>query len=52
MTLITFSPSRDVISEFVTRASENIVPPAALLGLTETFVEWLSTTFLENEYAL
>ncbi|KAH9022715.1 hypothetical protein EDB84DRAFT_1678396 [Lactarius hengduanensis] len=43
-------PNVDVISQFVklATASAPIVPPVAILGLSYTFVEWLSTTLLEN----
>ncbi|KAH9022713.1 hypothetical protein EDB84DRAFT_490480 [Lactarius hengduanensis] len=41
----------DTISRFVklaTATSAPVVPPVAILGLSYTFVEWLSTTLLEN----
>ncbi|KAH9054706.1 hypothetical protein EDB87DRAFT_1825086 [Lactarius vividus] len=44
-------PNIDIISQFVklaTAASTPVVPPVAILGLPYTFVEWLSTTLLEN----
>jgi len=44
-------PAVDVIIQFValaTSASAPIVPPVTILGLTYTFVQWLSTTALEN----
>ena len=47
-------PALDVINNFVTlatSASNLIAPPVAVLGLTYTFVQWLSTTALDNVYA-
>ncbi|KAH8986799.1 hypothetical protein EDB86DRAFT_3245998 [Lactarius hatsudake] len=46
----TILPNVDVISQFVklATASAPIVPPVAILGLSYTFVEWLSTTLLEE----
>ena len=47
-------PAVDVINQFVTLASSAaapIAPPVAILGLTYSFVQWLSTTALENVYA-
>ena len=44
-------PALDVINNFVTlatSASTLIAPPVAVLGLTYTFVQWLSTTALDN----
>jgi hypothetical protein len=46
-------PSLDVINQFVTlatAAASPIAPPVAILGLTYAFVQWLSTTALENAY--
>ena len=52
---LSFSPPAvDVINNFVTlatSASAPIAPPVAILGLTYTFVNWVSTTTLENAYA-
>ncbi|KAH8979492.1 hypothetical protein EDB86DRAFT_3248366 [Lactarius hatsudake] len=46
----TILPNVDVISQFVklATASAPIVPPVAILDLSYTFVEWLSTTLLEE----
>ena len=47
-------PAVDVINNFValaTSASAPIAPPVAILGLTYAFVNWVSTTTLENAYA-
>ncbi|KAF8269756.1 CHAT domain-containing protein [Lactarius quietus] len=44
-------PVADVINQFVTLATSAaapIAPPVAILGLTYTFVQWLSTAALEN----
>jgi hypothetical protein len=44
-------PNIDIISHFVslvTAASAPIAPPVAILGLTYIFLQWLSTTVLEN----
>jgi hypothetical protein len=46
-------PGLDVINQFVslaTAAAAPIAPPVAILGLTYAFVQWLSTTTLENAY--
>ncbi|KAF5346881.1 hypothetical protein D9756_010595 [Leucocoprinus leucothites] len=48
---ISTSPNIDKISQFVslvTAASAPIAPPVAILGLTYVFLQWLSTTTLEN----
>ncbi|KAI9463259.1 hypothetical protein BJY52DRAFT_74397 [Lactarius psammicola] len=48
---VSILPNVDVISQFVTlvtAASAPIAPPVAILGLTYLFVQWLSTTVLEN----
>ena len=46
-------PQNVSISQFVDLviADDAIAPPVAILGLTFNFVQWLSTTVLENEYA-
>ena len=47
------SPNIDMISEFVslvTAASAPIAPPVAILSLTYIFLQWLSTTVLENMF--
>jgi hypothetical protein len=44
-------PAVDVINQFValaTSASAPIAPPVAILGLTYAFVNWVSTSALEN----
>ena len=46
-------PNIDIISQFVslvTAASAPIAPPVAILGLTYIFLQWLSTSVLENMY--
>ena len=46
-------PNIDRISQFVslvTAASAPIAPPVAILGLTYIFLQWLSTSVLENKY--
>jgi hypothetical protein len=48
-------PCVDVINQFVTlvtSASAPILPPVAILGLTDVFVQWLSTAAVENVYVL
>jgi len=48
-------PAVDVINNFVTlatSASSLIAPPVAVLGLTYAFVQWLSTTALDNVTAV
>jgi hypothetical protein len=46
-------PNIDIISQFVslvTAASAPIAPPVAILGLSYIFLQWLSTTVLENMF--
>ncbi|KAF5348285.1 hypothetical protein D9756_010480 [Leucocoprinus leucothites] len=48
---VSTSPNIDKISQFVslvTAASAPITPPVAILGLMYIFLQWLSTTALEN----
>jgi len=44
-------PQASAISQFVdlVTADDPVAPPVAILGLTFNFVQWLSTTVLENE---
>lgn len=45
-------PALDVINNFVTIATSTPAPivPVAVPGLTHTFVNWVSTTTVENVY--
>ncbi|KAH9033826.1 hypothetical protein EDB85DRAFT_1890099 [Lactarius pseudohatsudake] len=48
---VSILPKVDLISQFVdlvTAASAPIAPPVAILGLSDIFVKWLSTTHLES----
>jgi len=48
---VSSTPTINIISQFVslvTAASAPIAPPVAILGLTYIFLQWLSTTVLEN----
>lgn len=46
-------PNMDLIAQFVnlvTAASAPIAPPVAILGLTYIFLQWLSTTVVDNMF--